>query len=304
MYLKKTLVQGRLYWSIVESFRDGNKVKQRTIKSLGTTENAHLQLRKNPKYGTLYSKIADHIRCDGKARTFDFYFVVTGKSSAEYEVISDVRPPQVLVSYHYFKNKPLKDFVDRIGYKPKIILDSGAYSAFTQGKNIALLDYMAYIQDNSTYIDYYISLDVIGDSEFSYLYYVIMKQKGLNPVPVYHYGEDESHLVRYIERGETYIALGGTVPISDKQKVADWVQLLCIKYPDIDFHLLGSSSPKIVGKCNLRSCDSSTWIMLAQNGQPSHIKGTTREAKIKRAKWQMHNLINRMDKGNISTCRE
>lgn len=230
----------------------------------------------------------------------EIYFATSGyRNPWEIQIIRELRPSKVLVSFFYFRGKDLGQFVDDIGYRPTILLDSGAYSAFTQGKNISPIDYMNYIRRNELFIDRYISLDVIPDGDLiedgdlSYAYYRIMRAKGFNPIPCYHYGNDESELKQYIEDGNDLIALGNTVPIKNKAAVAKWVTSLIDKYPGIKFHLLGSSSEKITSVEGLYSCDASTWVTMAVMGKPPHIKGKTREAKIERAKWWMKEIMGR-----------
>ncbi|MGD6894319.1 hypothetical protein [Bacillus infantis] len=216
------------------------------------------------------------------------YHVAVDSSTAETEALKTVSPPHLLLSYFYFRNKSIKDFVTKIGYKPEIMLDSGAYSAWTKGRGIALTDYMKYITVNQEFISRYINLDVFGDNEMSFDYYCIMKRKGYSPVPVIQYGADfQEWLDRYYQFGERFIALGGTVPVKNKWEVSDWVRLLSWQYPEIDFHLLGSSSRKIIDHCDMYSCDSSTWFMQAVMGKPKHIKGTSRQAKIERAVYNL-----------------
>jgi hypothetical protein len=221
-----------------------------------------------------------------KAKVF---FVTAGRAD-EIEVIRQVKPPYLLLSYFYFRNKSLQEFVDQIGYQPEVLLDSGAYSAWTTGRNISPLDYMRYIRDNQALISNYVALDVLGDGEITRLYYEIMRIKGFTPIPVYHYGTDEKYLQRYLDDGAEFVALGGTVPVGNKQEVADWVRGLIQKYPNIRFHVLGASSKPILGVEGLYSCDSSTWIMRAANGEPVWIKGKSRESKIKRAIYNMRLL--------------
>jgi hypothetical protein len=221
-----------------------------------------------------------------KAKVF---FVTAGRAD-EIEVIRQVKPPYLLLSYFYFRNKSLQEFVDQIGYQPEVLLDSGAYSAWTTGRNISPLDYMRYIRDNQSLISNYVALDVVGDPDVTWYYYQIMKLKGFKPIPVYHYGTDEQHLRRYLDDGVGFVALGGTVPIPDKYMVAQWVKKLIGKYPGIKFHVLGASSKPILGVEGLYSCDSSTWIMRAANGEPIWIRGKNREAKIKRAIYNMRLL--------------
>lgn len=50
MYLKKRSVKGIVYWSIVESYRDQDKVKQKTIMNLGNTEKAIARLNQATTY--------------------------------------------------------------------------------------------------------------------------------------------------------------------------------------------------------------------------------------------------------------
>lgn len=219
----------------------------------------------------------------------DLFFVYCGKTE-ETEVVREVLPPKLLLSYHYFRNKDLGEVIDDLGYTPEILLDSGAYSAWSKGKNIALVDYMDYLRRNEKWISEYISLDVIGDSRLSRWYWRIMREYGFRPVPVFHWGEDEEDLKWYIEQGATRIALGGTVPVYPKEKVAEWAKAITAKYPHVSFHLLGSSSD-IIMDSGVSSCDSSTWMMAAVYGKPRSIPGKTRASKIQRAKHNMRELI-------------
>jgi hypothetical protein len=293
MYLKKRKINGQYYWSLVESYREDGKVKQRVIQSLGNTHTALKRLENQPEYRQYYYSVLRFF--NSLFPTPRFYFVFTGASSVEYEVVSDLRPPRLLLSFHYFRTKRLDDVVERLGYNPLILLDSGAYSAHTKGKNFSVLDYMSFIKQNSHHIERYIALDVVGDSELTHMYYLMMRSKGFDPIPVFHYGENRSYLERYLKKGEKYIALGGTVGIKDKKKVADWINSLARQYPDIQFHLLGSSSPQIMSKSSVYSCDSSTWMLKAINGYPKHIKGRSREAKAKRARYQMEKMMLSLD---------
>lgn len=218
------------------------------------------------------------------------YFVTT-TNREELEVVKELKPPNVLISYWYFKNKPLSDFCSQIGYKPNILLDSGAYSAFTKKKSVNLIDYLRYIDNNKDYITDYVALDVIGNTRLTVALYELMKKMGYHPIPVYHYGETPSVLYQYINCGETKIALGGTVRIRNKKLVARWCDELHTTCPNVNFHLLGSTSRVVLESSSVGSCDSSSWYMLAVNGFPKDIPGKSREAKLERAKYQMRRLM-------------
>lgn len=216
------------------------------------------------------------------------YFVTTGLWE-EIQVIKKVRPPRLLCSYWYFKNKPLADFCEELGYTPQILLDSGAYSAYTKGKNVNLMDYLAYIQANQDYLHQYVSLDVIGDERLTCLIYQLMKSYGLDPVAVIHYGEGV-YLAMHQYSGRV-LALGGTVPVRDKKKVVCWCEEMKKLRPETSLHLLGSSSKELLRSEALTSCDSSSWYIQAVNGQPSTIPGRDREAKMARAEVNMRRIM-------------
>ena len=217
------------------------------------------------------------------------YFVVTGNKE-ELEVVRELKPKNILLSYWYFRNKSLSEFCEQIRYTPNILLDSGAYSAFTKNKTVNILEYMNFIRANPMVKDY-VALDVIGDSSLTIAFFDIMRTKGFDPIAVYHYGEDEQVLEHYLDKGAKTIALGGTVPIKNKQIVAEWCSELHAKYPHVNFHLLGSTSKIVLESNSVTSCDSSSWYMMAVNGFPKEIPGKTREAKVKRAKYQMKKLM-------------
>lgn len=225
---------------------------------------------------------------EGKTKV---YFVTSGLLE-EIQVIRKVRPKRLLCSYWYFKSKPLADFCDSLGYRPEILLDSGAYSAFTKGKNVNILDYMEYIERNSAYISRYIALDVIGDPVTTRLLYNLMREKGLSPVPVVHYGEDVAVVRRLAEEGADLIALGDTVRIRDKNVVAQWCAEIHEQNPGVGLHLLGSSSSKILQSGALSSCDSCAWYLMAINGKPRMIPGKSRTSKMERAE---ANLLKTME---------
>lgn len=132
------------------------------------------------------------------------------------------------------------------------------------------------------------NLDVFQDNQMSFDYFCILKKKGYNPIPVVQYGDDYTEwLDKYYHLGERYMALGGTVPVKNKWEVSEWVRLLSWQYPEVYFHLLGSSSRKILDHCDVYSVDSSTWFMMAINGYPKHIPGTSRKSKIERATFNL-----------------
>lgn len=216
----------------------------------------------------------------------DIYFVTIGHKD-ELAVIKECKPKHLLLSYFYFKKREkIENLIAAIGYKPKILLDSGAYSSMNKGMDLSVTAYIKFVKECSDLVDNYIQLDVFEKEYITKCYYDIMKSEGLNPIPVFHFGFSEDLLQYFVEQGEKYIALGGTVPIANKRKVAEWLKFYTWVYPDIKFHLLGSFSHNILDTCDLASVDASSWVMQAVNGKPKHVYG-----KKKKMAYNMKNLI-------------
>lgn len=213
--------------------------------------------------------------------TLHLYHVYTGRSSVEAEVIQQVKPPKLMLSNYYFRNKNMKDVKEQLGYDFDYLYDSGAFSAHTKGLILDVYEYIKKIKNEE--ITNYINLDVFNDNEKSFANFLIMRDAGLDPIPVIHYTNEDDYLQRYLKFGCKSIAIGGTVPVRNKSEVANHVRMFTWQYPEIEFHLLGSTSPKIINTCNISSCDSSSWIMKAVFGEPKFIPGTTREDKKNRA---------------------
>ena len=153
------------------------------------------------------------------------------------------------------------------------------------------MDYIDYIKENSDYIQYAINYDIVGNAAASYAFYNVMKAYDLRVLPVVHYGSDsETWIKNYIAAGEKYILLGGSVGQSLPKKI-EWAKFLCWQFPEVKFHLLGSSAKPLIDNCDLYSLDASSWIMQAINGKPKHIIGTSRAARLQRMKANMLDLL-------------
>jgi len=67
MYLRNKEVSGKLYWSVVEPYRDNGLIKQRVIESLGNTENAFAVLSRRGNCDDLVKKIEFHLPAPSKS---------------------------------------------------------------------------------------------------------------------------------------------------------------------------------------------------------------------------------------------
>ena len=68
-----------------------------------------------------------------------------------------------LFSFHYFHSEDLGEYLDRHGYTASLFVDSGAFSAFSQGVEVRLTDYVRFVRENSRRITRFANLDVIGN---------------------------------------------------------------------------------------------------------------------------------------------
>ena len=166
-----------------------------------------------------------------------------------------------------------------------IFLDSGAFSAWSRKKEIDLDEYCQYIKNNIEFLEVYASLDVIPgtpgrvastkDREQaaaqSWENYLYMVNEGLDPLPVYHYGEDKKWLHQMLDYGCHYIGIGGLVGItSDKRRL--WLDRVFSDITDSDgipkvkTHGFGMTALPLIFRYPWYSVDSLAWIRVAQNG--------------------------------------
>lgn len=184
--------------------------------------------------------------------------------------------PQVLESYHYVNKQRYVDAMRDNG--AKILLDSGAYSAYTLGATISLDEYIGYIERNKDIIEqdadgamYVIVLDSIRDPEGTRFNQHEMERRGVRPLPCFHQGEPEWYLEYYISRYE-FITLGGMTNTSNRARMV-WLDRLWEKYltdgsgnPRCKVHGLGMTSLSLMARYPWYSVDSSSWIQATAFG--------------------------------------
>jgi hypothetical protein len=167
----------------------------------------------------------------------------------------------------------------------RFFLDSGAYSAWSQGAVIDLDEYCEFIRRNIEVIDVYACLDCIPGApgkittpkmreeaaEITWSNYLYMKAQGLDPLPVYHYGEDPKFLQRMLDYGCEYIGIGGLVGISSENRRA-WLDrvfaTICDAegHPRVKTHGFGMTALPLVFRYPWYSVDSTSWLITTKNG--------------------------------------
>jgi hypothetical protein len=167
----------------------------------------------------------------------------------------------------------------------RFFLDSGAFSAWTRNTEIDLDEYCAFIKANIERIDAYACLDVIPGkpgayatteekcraAEQTWQNYLYMKSEGLDPLPVFHYGEPWHFLDRMLDHGATYIGIGGLVGVQTKERriwLDDLFSRICDAqgFPKVKTHGFGMTAMVLMFRYPWYSVDSTTWIKITANG--------------------------------------
>lgn len=207
--------------------------------------NAGLYTSNFDKLGTVYSRLTDEEKAmrDGCAN--------------------------FLESYHYIHKESAVAKIRRDGVK--VFLDSGAFSAFSQGVTIDIGKYCDYIHRNADIIEFPSVLDAIGDCDATWYNQQEMERRGVTPLPCYHYGEPTEVLDYYISK-YPYITIGGMVPISTPQ-LRIWLDRIWDEHlthpdgtPKVKVHGFGLTSLPLMFRYPWYSVDSSTWVQWAANG--------------------------------------
>lgn len=157
--------------------------------------------------------------------------------------------------------------------KVDLFLDSGAFSAWSKGHEIDIDDYADFIEEYKDYLTVYANLDVIGDPEATYKNQKYLEdERGLAPLPCFHFNTDIKFLNRYLDEGYEYLALGGMVGTPSK-KLMPWLDEMFSKhltdakgYPTIKIHGFGITSLKLLLRYPWYSVDSTSWVKTGRFG--------------------------------------
>lgn len=166
-----------------------------------------------------------------------------------------------------------------------LMLDSGAYSAWTKQQEIDIHAYIDYAIQNKKYVDHIINLDVIpgafgkratpaeveASAKKGWENCKLMEKEGLKPIPIFHQDENFKWLHKMVNEGYEYI---GISPSNDKPTPAKkvWLDEVFSEivdekgYPVIKAHGFGMTSVELMYRYPWHSCDSLTWILIAAYG--------------------------------------
>lgn len=188
------------------------------------------------------------------------YFVNTTKEIVQRHHEAGVK--NFLVSYYYEKQSSIINAILDIESEANIMLDSGAYTAFTHKEEINLKEYIQFCLDRRDEIKYIVALDDINDPEKTKSNYESFLDAGIkDAIPTFHVREPFGYLDYYCRKAD-YIAFGGLVQLKlERRKLFNWASQVIDRIPiKKKIHLFGINNFDLILRYARRitSADSSS----------------------------------------------
>lgn len=226
------------------------------------------------------------------------YFAAGAREYIYLLLISGVK--NILVSFAYLEPFKSKRILKRHGIK--LMIDSGAFTAWTKGKKVKIDEYIKFIKDNNEIVDedFIVNLDVIRggkedkatqfdfneSAKLGFQNWQYLKDRGIKSMPVFHQGENLMWLEKIIEQCDKV----GISPNNDfTDEIKDkWLYecFLTIKRKQmlgkVWTHGFGITSAKLLFKYPFDSADSSAWALTSAFGSILTPHGRVTISKIKK----------------------
>jgi len=215
----------------------------------------------------------------------DLYFA--GTQCPESEELIETNGYCRLCSYYNDKKRLLDRFEKNV--KGKLLVDSGAFTAWTKGVEINVEEYIEWLNKYKDHIYLAGQVDTIPGkfrqtptqeeiqeaAQKTYDNYWYMRERLDNPdvlLYTFHIGEPFTYLEQVLDHpGIKYIALGGMVGTTTEAKENFSRKCFEIikksKNPDVKVHAFGVTTASILEKFPFASGDSTGWIMVGSSGQ-------------------------------------
>ena len=160
----------------------------------------------------------------------------------------------LLVAYPYLKGRIFETLKEIEPYT-RLVVDSGAFTAWKAGKSIELDDYCKFLEALPVRPWRYFTLDVIGDPHGTMKNYEIMLARGFKPVPIFTRGEDPGVLDDLYKTSDL-LGIGGLV---GTQGNTGFVNGIMKKIAGRRVHLLGFTRIEFLRAHRPYMCDASSW---------------------------------------------
>ena len=187
----------------------------------------------------------------------------------------------ILVAFPYFRQGIIDNLKNRDPSTFRLIVDSGAFTAWNTGKQIDINDYMRFLKTIPSEWDYKaVQLDVFGDPEGTYVNYHKMLDAGFTDImPVFTRGDSLERLEEFYSYTD-YIMFGGIVIGGEN---ANYVKWFCEINKSRHAHWLGFVNVPFIKHYKPYSVDSSTLYSGQRFGRLEYyvgggqLKGTSRK---------------------------
>ncbi len=210
------------------------------------------------------------------------YFAVGAREYVYLLLICGVK--NILVSFAYPEGFTTRKFLNRHGVK--LMVDSGAFTAWTKGKEVKIDEYIQHLEENKDIIDHthITNLDVIkwgekGTTPTPQDYedgarqgwenYLYLKKKGWITMPVFHQGENLVWLEKMLQECDVVgVSHNKDLP---PDKVDEWLYgcfstIHQLKKENVKIHGFGITSPELIAKYPYNSVDSAAWALTSAFG--------------------------------------
>lgn len=208
----------------------------------------------------------------------------------------------LLISYFYFRNVDVEEWLGQFKHPVRVFADSGAFSAHSQGKPLGVGEYVEWLHRWQHLFDHYAALDVKGNVDLGLKNLATMERAGLRPIPVFHGGEDLSVLDELISHGYPYIALGNIAKTiaGHSENTGAWL-VECFQRGEgkCVFHGFGMTTPKYLWQLPFYSTDSSSWsagfrfgavgVYIRSEKRVVYLRNVKREPQH-REKWEKYKM--------------
>lgn len=182
--------------------------------------------------------------------------------------IFDYGGSDILMSYWFLKRNSdtLLKRIQECGQPGIFMLDSGAFSAWKNGSEILLYDYIDFIKKYHQYFTHIVCLDVIDNPIYSEVNHLIMldelKEYNLEIIPVFHSGEPFAALDYMVEKGYKYLGISPNNNWREETKRA-WLHRVYSRHDfeklGIKTHGFGYQSVSGLLQFPMTTADAATW---------------------------------------------
>lgn len=193
--------------------------------------------------------------------------------------MSNEQKLNILISYEYIDDKSRQMLIDN-QHKLNIIIDSGAFTAFTKKKQINLTEYTEYIRSLKKEIVNFnaIQLDVVFNPEKTRENFVKQLDAGVQVCPVFTRGEKPERFFELINDGH-YVFVGG---VQKGENNKGFAKFLLERSKTKKVHYLAFTNQRFIRAYSPYSVDSSSWTRASRFGYFEAYAGFGKLVKIEK----------------------